>query len=257
VTLGPRAALVREPSPQLADGQLTFQQRRHVDVEVARDQHARYVQLLRDAGLEIVEAPPAPQHPDGVFVEDAVVVVDDLAILTRSGSPSRRGEEAGFAELLGSRGLAVVELTAPGTLDGGDVLQVDETLYVGRTTRTDGAGIDELRSFVAPLGRTVVPVDVAGALHLKTAVSALPDGTLVARRGATDPAAFADRHLVDVMEPSGANLLLLGETVVIAASAPRTAELLRHRGGEVVTVEISELEKLEAGPTCLSVLLPR
>ena len=250
------AALVRAPSPALADGQVTFLDRRAVDVEVARTQHAGYVRTLRSAGVEIVEAPPAPEHPDAVFVEDAVVAVDTLAVITRSGASSRRGEGAGLVPLLQRRGFEVVELTAPATLDGGDVLQVDDVLYVGRSTRTNAAGIDRLRALVASRGRGVVAVEVDAALHLKTALTALPDGGLIARAEGFDRSAFADHHLVVAAEPSGANVLRLGDTVVIAASAPRTAELLRQRGHDVRVVEIGELEKLEAGPTCLCVLLP-
>ena len=250
------AALVRAPSPALADGQVTFLDRRAVDVEVARAQHARYVRTLRSAGVEIVEAPPAPEHPDAVFVEDAVVAVDTLAVITRPGTSSRRGEGDGLVPLLQRRGFEVVELTAPATLDGGDVLQIDDVLYVGHPTRTNAAGIDRLRALVASRGREVIAVEVDAALHLKTVVTGLPDGALIARTDGFDRSAFADRHLVVAAEPSGANVLRLGDTVVIAASAPRTAELLRQRGHDVVVVEIGELEKLEAGPTCLCVLLP-
>jgi dimethylargininase len=252
-----KAALVRPPSPSLADGELTFVDRQPVDVEVARAQHTAYVTALRDAGLEIVVAPAAPEHPDGVFVEDAVVVVDDLAILTRPGAASRRGEGASLVALLEERGLTVTTLTEPAILDGGDVLQVGSTLYVGRSTRTDRTGIAQLRSLVVPRGWQVVEVDVSGALHLKTAVTALPDGRLVGRRTGFDASAFGGRELLLVDEPSGANVLVADARVVMAASAPRTATSLRQQGYEVLTLDLGELEKLEAGPTCLSVLLPR
>jgi dimethylargininase len=128
-------------------------------------------------------------------------------------------------------------------------------VYVGRTARTDDAAIAQLSALVAPLGRTVVPVDVTGMLHLKSAATALPDGTIVAAPGCVDETAFAGRAVLHVPEPSGADVLLVGETVVVAASAPRTAALLAARGVEVVTVELGELEKAEAGVTCPSILL--
>ncbi len=252
---GPTAALVRAVSSRLADAELTFLDRAPVDVERARAQHGAYAAVLADLGLEVLLAPAADEHPDGVFVEDALVVVDDLAILTRPGAASRRAEPASLRPVVEARGLRVVELGA-GTLDGGDVLQVGTTVYVGRSTRTDVAGAEALAALVAPLGRTVVPVAVPGALHLKTAATALPDGTILAVPAWVDTAAFAGREVVEVPETAGADVLLVGETVVLSASAPRTADLVSARGWPVRTVEINELEKVEAGPTCMSVLLP-
>lgn len=249
-------ALVRPVSPRLAEAELTHLDRTPVDVSRARDQHAGYRRMLAELGLEVVVAPPAPAHPDGVFVEDALVVVDDLGILTRPGAPSRRGEVATIAPLLAGLGLQPAALQAPGTLDGGDVLQVGSVVYVGRTTRTDDDGIRQLEELVGPLGREVVPVAVTGALHLKTAATALPDGTILAVTDWLDITAFADREVVPVPEPAGADVLLVGEAVVVSASAPRTAELIAARGWPVRMVEIDEFERVEAGPTCLSVLLP-
>lgn len=252
----PRAAMVREVSPRLAEAELTFLDRTPVDLDLARAQHAGYRELLAELGLEVVDAPPAPDLPDGVFVEDAAVVIDDVAVLTRPGAPSRRPEVATLRPLLTDRGLQLVELTAPGTLDGGDVLQIDRTVYVGRSSRTDDDGIRQLRDVVTATGRELVVVEVSGALHLKTAATALPDGTVLAVPGWLDVGAFGDREVVAVPEPTGANLLLVGDTVVVSASAPRTAELVAGRGWTVRTVEIGELERVEAGLTCLSVLLP-
>lgn len=254
-TTGARA-LVRDVSPRLAEAELTHLDRTPIDLDRARDQHATYRQVLAGLGLEVVLAPPAPEHPDGVFVEDALVVADDLGILTRPGAASRRGEVASIAPLLGDLGLRRAVITAPGTLDGGDVLQVDSTVYVGRSTRTNHAGIDQLRRLLEPTGRRVVPVEVPGALHLKTAATALPDGTILAVPAWVDTAAFGSREVIAVPEEAGADVLLVGETVVLSASAPRTAELVADRGWSVRPVEIGEFERVEAGPTCLSVLLP-
>ncbi|MFP4148400.1 MAG: dimethylarginine dimethylaminohydrolase family protein [Nitriliruptoraceae bacterium] len=251
----PVAAIVRAPSPRLAQGELTHLDRSPIDVDRAAAQHAGYVALLERLGLEVLHAPALPDHPDGVFVEDTAVVVDDLAVLARPGAASRRGEVASIAALLAARGYRLAEITAPGTLDGGDVLQVGRTVYVGRTTRTDDGAIAQLRAVLAPLGREVVPVAVRGMLHLKSAATALPDGTIVAVPGTVDEAAFGGREVLHVPERSGADVLLVGETVVIAASAPRTAALLAARGVEVVSIDIAELEKAEAGVTCPSILL--
>ena len=143
---------------------------------------------------------------------------------------------------------------APATLDGGDVLQLGRSLLVGRSSRTDDDAIAQLRRLVAPLGRTVRPVDVRGALHLKTAATALPDGTVLAVPTWLDTGALGDREVVPVPEPAGANALVVGDTVVLSASAPGTAALVADRGWDVRTVELDEFERVEAGPTCLSVL---
>jgi dimethylargininase len=252
----PRAALVGEVSPRLGEAELTFLAREPMDLALARRQHATYRQVLADAGLEVVVVPTGADQPDGVFVEDTVVVVEDTAVLTRPGAAVRRPEVARIRPLLADRGLAIVAIEPPGTLDGGDVLQVGTTAYVGRTTRTNAAGVEQLARHLAALGRRVVPVEVDGALHLKTAATSLPDGAIVAEPRWVDVAAFRDREVITVPEPAGANLLLLDAAVVVSARAPVTAELVTTRGFEVVTIDLSELEKAEAGPTCLSVLLP-
>ncbi|MPZ72760.1 MAG: N(G),N(G)-dimethylarginine dimethylaminohydrolase [Nitriliruptorales bacterium] len=252
----PTTAFVRAPSPRLAEAELTFLERQDVDVERAGAQHAGYRDLLLRLGLEVVAFPEAPDQPDGVFVEDVVVVVDDAAILTRPGAPSRRGEVETVRADLVRRGFTVHALRQPATLDGGDVLQVGDTMYVGRTRRTNDGGAAQLARLVAPLGRRVVRVDVTGALHLKTAVTALPDGTFVALPDWFDSGAVRG-DVVVVPEPTGADVLLVGETVVVAASAARAAALIREHGFRVESVDISEFEKCEAGVTCLSVLTRR
>ena len=251
----PTRAIVREVSPRLFDAELTHIERRAIDIDLARSQHREYRQILTDAGLAVIEAPSLPHHPDGVFVEDAVVVVEDHAMLTRPGAPSRRGEVDSLAALLTELDHRVERLVEPATLDGGDVLQIGRDVYVGISSRTNLAAVDALGTWLAPLGRTVHPVEVHGALHLKTAATALPDGRVIAQVDALDTAGFGDREVVEVAEASGANLLLLGDHIVVAASAPRTLAWLRGEGFAVTTVDLSEFEAVEAGPTCLSVLL--
>ncbi len=251
-------ALVRDVSPRLADAELTFLADRSIDVDRAVDQHAGYVELLRTLGHEVVRVEPAPDHPDGTFVEDAVVVVDDLAVLTRPGAESRRGEVASVREAVQGLGLRTEDVVAPGTIDGGDVLQVGRHVFVGLGGRTNDQGLEQLRAAVAPLGRTVVPVEVTGCLHLKSGATALPDGTVVAVTSWLDTSVFerAGLTVVEAPEHAGADLLLSGDRVVVSAAAPLTVELVRRRGFEVHPVRIDELEKAECGVTCLSVLLP-
>jgi dimethylargininase len=252
----PGAALLREVSPHLADAELTFRDREPIDVDRARAQHAAYAATLRDLGLRIVRVPPAPEHPDGVFVEDTVVVVDGLAVLTRPGAATRRREVADVGRVLAGLGFELAAIPAPAHLDGGDVLRIGDEVVVGLSHRTDEAGAAALRELLRDRVSRVRTVAVTGALHLKTAATALPDGSIVAVPGCLAADAFPDREVLSAPEPSGANVLLVGDTVVTTASAPRTRALIAARGFTVVPVEVGELERAEAGVTCLSVLLP-
>ena len=252
-----KIALVRRPSPRMGDGIVTHIDRTPVDVDRAFAQHAAYVRALADAGWAIQEVPPADDLPDSAFVEDTMVVCDGLAVLARPGAEERRDEVAGAEEAVRELGLDVARIEAPGTLDGGDVLQVGATVYVGRGGRTNGDGIRQLRRHLAPRGRTVVPVPLHAVLHLKSAVTALPDGTLIG----ADPAlidAAALPTLRAVPEEGGSHVVLLGgDTVLMAASAPRSAELFDDLGFDVVVVDVGEFEKMEGCVTCLSVLAVR
>ncbi|WP_336921367.1 dimethylarginine dimethylaminohydrolase family protein [Aquipuribacter sp. SD81] len=250
-------ALVRPVSPRLAEAELSFLDRVAIDPERAAAQHAGYVDLLRRLGHDVIEVAAAPEHPDGTFVEDAAVVVDDLAVCTRPGAASRRGEVDSVRAALEGLGLRTVRMSEPATLDGGDVLQVGPTVFVGLGGRTNAAGVAALEEALAPLGRTVVPVTVTGCLHLKSGATALPDGTVVAVTSWLDTAPFeaAGLQVVEAPEPAGADLLLSGDRVVVSAAAPRTAAMVRTLGFEAHPVEIDELEKAECGVTCLSVLV--
>jgi dimethylargininase len=243
-------ALVRRPGPRLADGIVTNIEREPVDAVLAGRQHAAYVTALRDHGWRTVEVEPADELPDSPFVEDTVVVCDGVAVLTRLGAPERRPEVAGTAKAVRDLGLAVRTIDEPGTLDGGDVLRVGETVYVGRSARTNDEGIAQLAAALP--AKKIVSVGLTGVLHLKSAVTALPDGTLIG-----DPDYVDLLDLLVPPEESGAHVVLLGgNSVLMAASAPETADILLEHGLDVVTVDISEFEKLEGCVTCLSVLIP-
>ncbi|SEQ69584.1 dimethylargininase [Microlunatus flavus] len=250
--------LVRPPSPRLAEGELTHLDRVPVDPGLAREQWQGYVAAFADHGWDVVEVEEAPEHADGVFVEDALVVVDRLAVLTSPGAPSRRGEVPGVEAALRRLAadgvdLEVARISSEGHLDGGDVLEVGDVLYVGRSARTDDEGIRQLAAHVEPYGRRVVPVPVSKVLHLKSGVTALPDGTVVGYEPLVDdPGAFVP--FLAVPEEHGTAVVDLGGgAVVMSADAPRTAELYRARGLDVVTVPISQFEALEGCVTCLSV----
>ena len=249
-------ALVRRPGPRLGEGIVTHLERRPVDVDLAHAQWSAYVTALEEAGWETVEAPPADESPDGVFVEDAVVVYEHVAVVARPGVESRRSETVGVEAALAELGYAVERIEEPGTLDGGDVLKIRDTVHVGLSGRTNAEGARQLRELLAPLGATVVEVPVEGVLHLKSAVTALPDGSILGHPPLV-PEAFR-REFVVVSEVSGAHVVLLrGGKVMLAADCPRTAELVAARGYDPVVVDISEFQKREGCVTCLSVRLRR
>ncbi|GAB3029218.1 hypothetical protein GCM10027052_01290 [Parafrigoribacterium mesophilum] len=248
-----RVALVRAPAANLAEGQVTHIERTPIDADLAEDQWDGYLQALVDNGWEPVEVTAAPAIPDSVFIEDTVVMFDDTAVITSPGAESRRGETAAVEDAVRDLGLSIRRIELPGTLDGGDVLKVGRTVYVGRGGRTNAEGIRQLRAIVTPLGFTVVAVPTTKVLHLKSAVTALPDGTVIGYPPLVDDPAVFDRFLA-VPEESGAHVVVLGpDTVLMAASAPNSAALIADLGYRVVPVDISEFEKLEGCVTCLSV----
>jgi dimethylargininase len=249
------AALVRPPSRRMADGITTHIDRLPADAGLAARQHAAYVAAVAAAGWPVREVPVADDLPDCAFVEDTVVVLGDLAVLTRPGAAERRPEVAATEAAIRSLGLEVAAIEEPGTLEGGDVLQVGRTVYVGRGGRTNAEGIRQLRRHAGKTGRAVVPVRLHGVLHLKSAVTALPDGTFLAADASLfDAAPFPALRLVP--EEGGAHVVPLGGgAVLMAASAPRTAEMLDDLGFDVIAVDIGEFEKREGCVTCLSVLV--
>ncbi|HEX3224062.1 MAG TPA: N(G),N(G)-dimethylarginine dimethylaminohydrolase [Nocardioides sp.] len=250
-----RRALVRQPSPRLAEGLVTHIEREPVDVDLARRQWEGYVAALQSAGWEIVEVPSAEDCPDSVFVEDTVVMYGSRAVITRPGADERKPETSGTEAVVRGLGYDVVSIEAPGTLDGGDVLKHDATAWVRLGGRTNQDGFDQLAAHLEPLGVRVVPVPVTKVLHLKSAVTALPDGTVVGYPPLVDDPSVWPAFL-EVPEESGAHVVLLGDDrILMSDDAPRSRELFEKRGLEVVAVDIGEFIKLEGCVTCLSVRL--
>jgi len=246
-------ALVRRPGPQLDHGLLTHQDRVPVDVELAVRQWEGYVGALRDAGWDTTEVDPADDCPDAVFIEDAVVLFGDVAVVTRPGAESRRPETDAAEQAARTLGVEIARITEPATLDGGDVLKIDRTAYVGVGGRTNDAAIDQLADLLERRVWRVVAVPIPKVLHLKSAVTALPDGTVVGYPDLVDdPTVFPS--FLAVPEPAGAHVVLLDDnTFLMAADAPASAAMFRERGYRVIEVDISEFEKLEGCVTCLSV----
>jgi dimethylargininase len=248
-------ALTRGVSPNLSRCELEFLDRQPIDPVRAANQHRAYEDILESLGLRITSLPAEPDLPDSVFVEDPAIVLDEIAVICRPGAVSRRPESASIAAALESfRELKRIE--APGTIEGGDVMLVGKTLYVGASRRTNAEGIRQLGAYTAPFGYRVVPVPVLGSLHLKSGVCWLGDSAVLANRDWIDAAALKGFEIVDVPrhEPGAANVLRIGETIVMPASFPATRDLLEGRGYHVRTVDISELQKAEAGVTCSSLI---
>ena len=248
-------ALVRRPSPRLAEGLLTHLDRTPVDAALAMSQWEGYVAALADAGWETVEVPPAADCADSAFVEDTVVVYGDLAVIARPGALERQPETSGTERTLAGLGYRIARIEEPGTLDGGDVLKHDGRVWVGLGGRTNQAGLDQLADHLAPLGAHVVGMPITKVLHLKSAVTALPDGTVIGYEPLVDDVAAWDRFQPVPEEPGAHVVLLGGETVLMSTAAPRTRAMFEERGLRVVAVDISEFEKLEGCVTCLSVRL--
>jgi dimethylargininase len=250
-------ALVRRPSPRLAEGLVTHVERVPVDVGRALSQWDGYVDVLRSVGWRVVEVPAHDDCPDSVFVEDTVVVHGDLAVVTHPGNDARVPETEEVEPVVRNLGLRTVRIAPPGRLDGGDVLKVGGTVYVGLGTRTNRSGIEQLAAHVGPLGSTVVVVPVTRALHLKSAVTALPDGTVIGWDPVVeDPRVFPAYR--SMPEEQGAHVVVVDERrLIVSAAAPRSIELLASLGYEPIAVDIGEFEKLEGCVTCLSVRIRR
>lgn len=249
-----RLALTHIPSIHLQAGERTFVAGESIDQELAREQHAGYCGALESLDVAVRKLDVNGDAPDAVFIEDTAVVLDEVAVLARMGAESRRAETAGIAAVL--REYREVVPLEKGTLEGGDVLTIGRTLLVGRSCRTNRDGIESLAQIVSRFGYRVVEVPVERCLHFKTGCTALPDGRLLKNPDWLDIRRLRELgfHCLDVSEPWGANVLCVGETVVLPAAHQQTATLLESSGYHVVRVDISEFAKAEGGVTCLSVV---
>lgn len=264
-------AVTRDVSPRMGECELTFSPRVPINVERACAQHRAYEEVLEGLGCRVSRLPSDPRLPDSVFVEDTAVVLDEIAIIARSGARSRRAETQAVAQEL-ARHRRVTHIRPPATLDGGDVLTVGRSVFVGVSTRTNQAGFEQMRSLLTPLGYRVTGAPVLGALHLKSAVTQVAEGTVLINRGWTDASVFekaylngpasgaaggcAGLELIDVAaeEPHAANALLVGDVAVYPAAYPMTKRLLDDRGITVMCVDLSELAKAEGAVTCCSLV---
>ena len=249
-------AVVHAPSPRLQACELTFLDASAIDLDRAERQHAAYCAMLEDCGARVVWVHGNEDFADSVFVEDTAVVLDEVAVMTPMGTASRRQETAAVEQALKAF-RPTQRLTGTGNLEGGDVLRLGRTLFVGQGSRTDHEGLKALEAIVVRFGYNVVPVAVTGCLHLKTGVTALDDETVLINPDWVDTAPFsAFRHIrVPAEEPFSANILRIGSTVCMHAGFTDTRKRLKTLGYNVVCTDISEFQKAEAGLTCMSILL--
>ena len=250
-------AFVREVSPSLGDCELTYLARGSIDWRRAERQHREYVEVLKALGCRVERLPPLRDHPDGVFVEDTALVLPEVAVIMRPGAASRRGETDSVAQLLSGH-LPSLRIVAPGTLEGGDILRIGRTLYVGASARTNAPGIAQLWELLHPFGYQVRTVPFEGCLHLKSACTFIPPDILVINPNWVDPSVLEDAPVivpVDEGEPFAANTLTVGGVTLASSAYPKTQARLNARGVATRALDVSELHKAEAALTCLSLLL--
>lgn len=248
-------ALTRAVSPTLDACELTWLPRERIDIPRAVRQHHEYERCLADLGIRVISLPAEPDLPDAMFVEDPLIVVDELAIVTRMGAASRRPEGESLARAIAPF-RTVHRLREPATLEGGDAMRIGREIFVGLTTRTNEAGIAQFRAALEPLGYRVHPVPVHGCLHLKSACCSLGEDRILANPAWLDTAPLRDYRILSVAEdePGAANVLRIGDTVLMPACFPETERILRREGFRIRTVDISEPMKAEAAITCSSVI---
>lgn len=244
-------ALMREVNLNISKCEINNITRKPIDPHEARIQHENYADTLRDLGYKIHMIEADDSLPDSSFIEDTALVLDEIAVITHPGAPSRRGETRAVADAL-SIYRELEFISHSGTLDGGDVLRVGRTLYVGKSGRSSAVGISNLRDIVQPYGYDVVGVPVTGCLHLKSAVTLVAENTLLLNPSWVDPGNFRDmeRITVNPSEPYSANALLLEGGLVYSISYPGTRRILEKRGIEVVAIDLSELSKAEGNISC-------
>ena len=249
-------ALTRSVPPSIVNCELTHLKREPIDLARAVEQHRRYEKTLAALGCAIERLPPLPDLPDSVFVEDAAVVLPEIAIIARPGATSRRPEVASVANALRSyRSLEFIE--DPGTLDGGDVLVIGSRIYAGQSTRTNAEGIRQLARLSSVYGYDVRSVAAAGCLHLKSAVTQVAERTVLVNPMWVDSSSFPGLTQIEVHpdEPFAANALWTGDAVIYSDSYNKTRRRLQERGIRVHAVETTELHKAEGAVTCCSILI--
>jgi dimethylargininase len=251
-------AITRQVSPAINQCELTHFERQVIDLQRAQSQHQEYEAALRSLGVEVVSLPPQPDLPDSVFVEDVAIVLDECAIITRPGADSRKPEVESIAKAL-SPFRELFFIKPPGTVDGGDVLTVGKHLYVGLSSRSNQSAIEQMQAILAPFGYEVRGVEITGCLHLKSAVTQIGAGMLLANPAWVDKNAFPGMTFIDVdhSEPYAANAVMVDGAVLYPTAFPETRKRLEAAGLRLVMVDASELAKAEGAVTCCSLIFKK
>lgn len=248
-------AITREVSPSINQCEITHIPRQDIDVNLARSQHLDYESALEELGCQVRRLSAEPHLPDAVFVEDTAIVLNELAIITRPGAESRRGETRHVSDVL-EEYRTIFKIVSPGTLDGGDVLQIGRVLYAGVPERSNESGINQLKNLVSAYDYEVVEVNVDGCLHLKSAVTLVGEEILLINRSWVDAKLFKVKAFIDVDpdEQYAANAVLVNDELIYPATFPKTRRRLEDEGCSVLVVDVSELQKAEGGVTCCSLI---
>lgn len=248
-----KKAIVRKPCQNLISG-ITTANLGIPDYHKAMLQHTRYMDILRDLGLEVTVLEADDRFPDSVFVEDVAVCSGDLGIITRPGAASRRDEISIIEDVILSNFSQTEYIEEPGTLEGGDVMMVDDTFYVGLSDRTNKAGIEQFSSIMKMHGYSVIEVPMGNLLHLKTGMSYLEENTLLitAEMSEIDLFSSFNKIIVTPDEAYAANCIWINGTVLVPAGHPKTAQKIRDHGYKIIEIEMTEFEKLDGGLSCLS-----
>lgn len=249
-------AITREISPRFDECELTHIERTPIDLNIARAQHRAYVEALKQLGCDMIELPAEPDLPDSVFVEDTAFILPEVAVITRPGADSRKPETESIIRALAPH-IDLVQVREPATVDGGDVLVLGKQIYVGLSTRSNQAALEQLNELLQKYDYPVTSVEVHGCLHLKSAVTRVDDETLLINKDWIDSSCFADFELIEVdpSEASAANCLPIGDSIIFPLTFPKTCAKLGERGYKVLTVDISELARAEGAVTCCSLII--
>jgi dimethylargininase len=247
-------AIARKPGENFARGLTTTASAEPPQYELLLDQHETYLETLKSCGLEVTLLDPLPDYPDAYFVEDTAVVTPDVAVITNPGAEARRGEEAFMAPVLaGFR--KIKRIQAPGTVDGGDVLQVDNHFFIGLSERTNKEGAGQLGRILESFGNTWVTVKVGAGLHFKSSVNYVGKNTLLVTTDFTEIEKLSgyDKIVVEKAEAYAANTLLVNGHLLTPAGFPGTRKQLEILGFEIIELETSEVGKMDGGLTCMSI----
>ncbi len=249
-------AITREVSSRFNECEITHIDRTPIDLDIARRQHQEYIHALAQIGCEVIELPEQRDLPDSVFVEDTAFILPEVAVITRPGADSRKPETESIVQALSSH-RPLVHVTAPATVDGGDVLVLGKNIYIGMSTRSTMEAVTQLQGLLDNYGYKVTGVELTDCLHLKTAVTRMNNKTLLVNKNWVEAGHFSGYELIDIdpSEPFGANCLPVKDVIIYPSSFPKTQKKIEQKGFKVINVNLDELAKAEGAVTCCSLII--